>query len=296
MVVGSSGRGRCAFLFFGHKLFPRFIQQIGAARRELAGIADVHVIGYFDDLAAAPPRFLEDPAFHAYDRQRIEALGYPRKGGRPFRLMPGNCDALVLAFAQDHPEYDCFWQFEYDVVFTGPLPSLVEAFADSASDLLCTNVGKVSKYWSFHHMSHMPAGWPDLSHEPLRGFLPVFRASRRLLEAIDAFYREGGDGHHEFSWAYVARARNLVIEDIGGSGPYVRPGNRNRFYTSVPFAQVYYPGTFRWRPALNRPGRRRSTLWHPVKETPEPLSWDYFYHRLRYLARWRWLFTDPDKL
>ena len=257
--------GRAAFLIFTNVLSEGVLRQVATAERELAGFCEVHVIGYFPDVAAAPAPFGAHPRFHAYDRARMEATGYPLKG-RPFRLMPGNTDMPILAFVRDNPSYDAVWLFENDVAFTGPLSRLVEAFADSHADLLATSIAPLPSDWVHAGATVYPEGWPaDLP--PIRAFFPAFRVSRRLLAEVDRFYRDGGSGHYEHIWPYVAQAQGLELEDFGGSGRYVKPGNRNRFYTSTPETAHLYPGTFRFRPPRRRPGKRPMTLWHPVKET-----------------------------
>jgi hypothetical protein len=57
------------------------------------------------------------------------------------------------------------------------------------------------------------------------------------------------------------------MADIGGNGPFVPPGFRNRFYTSVsdPLGSLWGLGTFRFRPALRFPRIMAGRLYHPVK-------------------------------
>ena len=161
----SGGAAQAAFLIFTNILSERVLRQIATAEAELAGLCDVHVIGYFPDTAAAPAPFGSDPRFHAYDRARMEAMGYPFKGRKPFRLMPGNTDMPVLAFASDNPRYDMLWLFENDVVFTGPLSSLIKAFADSPADLLATNIAPPTSDWTFTDRGQVRAPWAPLPGE-----------------------------------------------------------------------------------------------------------------------------------
>lgn len=288
-VEGASGDGlarQSAFIIFTNILSPAVEARIDDAFADLATTCDVHVVGYFDSATNIPPRFHADDRFHVYVAAQLEALDYPAKV-RPFHLMPGNCDVPILAFSREHPQYDSIWLFEDDVVFTGPLSALIGAFAASSTDLIASNVAVPEERWPHAELTRIPEGWPaDLA--PLRVFLPFFRISRRLLNEIDAFYRAGGSGHHEHVWPLVARARGLEIEDAGGRGDYVKPGNRDRFYTSTPSMRHLFPGSFRYRPAMRRPGRRRFYLWHPVKESGDAFGNWRWYPRL--YARWlRWL-------
>lgn len=274
-----------AFLILTHQLDPQSRALIARAKDQLKGLCDVHVVGYFDDPDLAPPEFAQDPAYHAFGPNDLRHAEYPLKGKRqPFKLLPGNGDLMILKFARRNPVYQQIWGYEYDVEFTGPLSVLIGAFADSEADLLGTNLGPPHYAWQHDNMTSIPDGWPDAQDDVERGFFPLFRVSRRLLTEMDKFYRASGDGHYEWSWPYVARARGLVIEDVGGDGPYVAPGNTNRFYTSSPDRRDLYPGTFRYRPAQAQPGRRPNTLYHPIKAQPVPTP-DFLRYRVKYLAR-----------
>lgn len=273
---------RTAFLFYTHKASPAFLARIARMREELAGQCDLHVIGYFPSDDRVPAPFRTEPGFHAYGPDAMATLGYPVKGKAPFRITPGNSDMVFIRFALDHPQYQTFWLMEWDAVFTGPLPLLCGAFAESPSDLIGTNIIEFSPHWHHLHMNVIPPNWPGAP--VLRAFLPVMRFSRRLIDAVDAFYRDGGGGHYEITWIFVALSQGMEVEDLGGDGRFVRPGNKNRFYTSTARVRDLYPGTFRYRPTMRRPGGRPNMLYHPVKDDPEALS-HYLYERLRILAR-----------
>jgi hypothetical protein len=97
------------------------------------------------------------------------------------------------------------------------------------------------------------------------GFFPFARLSAQTIDAVIAAGQNGIDGFYEVVWPTVLHHRDLVIEDIGGDGQFVRPGNVNRWYTSTLTSQNLSPGTFVARPIRFRPGLKRNKLWHPVK-------------------------------
>jgi len=186
------------------------------------------------------------------------ALGHP-----PLVASKGG-DQAVLAFRRINSEYDYYWIVEYDVAFSGNWSELFNAFADSTSDLLCSNLHRRETNPGWHWWNSLE--WPnDLKPERIRGFLPFARLSAQALDAILLAYQNGINGHYELTWPTVLHHYGFVIEDIGGDGPFVRPNNINRWYTSTPTNEHLSPGTLVFRPTRLRPGRKSNKLWHPVK-------------------------------
>lgn len=175
-------------------------------------------------------------------------------------------DKAFLAFRQNIPEYDYYWMVEYDVAFSGDWSKLFNAFADNTSDLLCTNIHRreTNPKWAWWNSLE----WPDNSKpELIRGFFAIARLSAKALDAIIVAGQKGFDGHYEIMWPTVLHHSGFSIEDIGGDGPFVRPANVNRWYTSTPTSEILSPGTLVYRPAHFRPGRTPDKLWHPVKHS-----------------------------
>jgi hypothetical protein len=150
------------------------------------------------------------------------------------------------------------------VKFTGNWSELFNAFADNTSDILCSNVHRqeTNPTWAWWNSLE----WPnDLKPDRIRGFFPFARLSAQALDAIIVAGQNGINGHFEVMWPTVVHHYGLVIEDIGGDGPFVRPNNTNRWYTSTLKNELLSPGTFVYRPTHLRPGRQPNKLWHPVK-------------------------------
>lgn len=254
----------------------------GAARafRRLVAEAPAHfdcrVLMHLPPGAPVPPRLARHP-HHIVRTDALRAMPYPRKTaaadwtGRAWELWGGgHCDLIPLHAMRAMPDFDRCWVMEYDVAFTGRWSRFFDAFEASDADLLTTCVR------TRDHDPHWVC-WPSLAgiETPERlaeaataAFLPLFRVSQRMFRTMDAAYAAGFGGHLEATWSTLARLRGFAIEDIGGEGPFVAPGNARRFYTSAATsaAQFYLaPGTFFAKPAMYRAGTRRDTLWHPVK-------------------------------
>lgn len=186
------------------------------------------------------------------------------------RLQMGYMDVLLMPHARAAAN-EFVWLLEYDVDFSGDWVSLFAQFADNRADLLTTTLNSELRdpAWTFWNSAKAPVDFGDR----LRGFLPLARVSKRLLDAYDeAVSSAGWRGHYEFILPTVARSRRLHIEDIGGVGPFTPRRRRGRNYVNVPANHRLGPGTFIWRPSLpdyfhEDPSRfsHADMLYHPVK-------------------------------
>jgi hypothetical protein len=70
----------------------------------------------------------------------------------------------------------------------------------------------------------------------------------------------------------VVERAGLRIEDFGGEGEFVPPGNENRFYCNDRFSSRLSPGTFVYRPVMTAAGSEPARLWHPVKPPQSPVQ------------------------
>ena len=220
-------------------------------------------------LAAVPHHFVTTP--------EVRALPYPRKNGEPqWTGKPwhfwagGHCDLVPLHFYNAHPHYDRYWVVEYDVRFTGNWRTFLDAFEGSDSDFLSTSIRRRrdNPDWSIWVSLEGPTPEAGIERHHVAAFTPIFRASQAAMARMDAAYRAGWGGHIEGAWATVLDFHGLSLEDIGGDGEFVRPGNRHRFYTAAkPNARCEQlaPGTVMSKPALFRPGSTPNRLYHPVK-------------------------------
>lgn len=278
-VPGAAGAPRTAVLFASHRFGRPTARRFLAMRDDLPAPYELFLAL---DLSAAGAPDVERAREKAGDRlvgfrpAEVTEVPYPDPGpwALPDRrdVVPGNLGLLYLHFARRHERFDRIWIVEYDVCYTGDWGTLLERFEASRADVLGTTLRSYADRPGWHW-------WPSFRPPPevprrdwLCGFFPILRVSRRALEAVDAAYREGWSGHFEAVLPTAARRAGLVIEDIGGDGPFVAGGNRNRHYTNSPEHEHLYPGTFAYRPTRRFPGVRRGKLWHPVKPTAGRVS------------------------
>lgn len=176
-----------------------------------------------------------------------------------------NVETALMAFWEAHPDYDYYWLVEHDVVFTGAWGDFFDHFTGSEADLLATNIFRRSSGYDWPPWKSLRSPYALTDEQQIRAFYPLYRISVRALEALVEEYGRGWTGHYECTLATALNYRGLTIEDIGGDGEFVAPANRNRFYTSTPSNAYLSPGTFVFRPTMEKPGDRANTLWHPVK-------------------------------
>ncbi len=259
-----------AILYLSHVANKTLWRAYRRLERECSGLADVYFVSNLNSENIPPElkdTFTITPAKRA-------ALGHPSRAGDTgwwmdtapsyTQIIRSGIDQAILAFRKSKPEYDYYWIVENDVEFSGRWSDLFRAFSDNASDLLCTSMHgpETNPTWDWWKS----LVWvDDTKPELVRCMFPFARFSDRAMDAIIAAGQNGVDGYYEVMWPTVLHNRGLVIEDIGGDGPFVRPGNVNRWYTSTLSSQNLSPGTFVARPIRFGRGWKRNTLWHPVK-------------------------------
>jgi hypothetical protein len=261
---------RQAILYLSHVVNRTLWRAYKRLERECGGFADVYFV--LNLSSESVPSDVKG-TFPITPAQRAR-LGHPSRAGivgwwmdtspSHTRIIQSGIDQALLAFRKIKPGYDYYWIVEYDVEFSGRWSELFNAFADNTSDLLCTNMFRHETNPTWAWWKHLV--WPhDPKPELIRGFLPFARLSAQAIDTLIAAGQSGIDGFYELVWPTVLHHHGLIIEDIGGDGPFVRPTNVNRWYTSTLTSETLSPGTFVFRPVRCRQGRKPNKLWHPVK-------------------------------
>jgi hypothetical protein len=179
---------------------------------------------------------------------------------------------MTAAVRPELASYQNFWIIEYDVDFSGHWGSFFSDARDYEGDLLGIDLRRVSDDPNWANLpgvatpDHAPA-------DPLLGFFPILRASRRL---VDMYHQKADQqawvGHFELVLPSFAEAHGLMVAEIGGDGAFTPPARRGRHYATEKMARSPR-ATFVFRPARARryfvesPGDFRSpdSLYHPVK-------------------------------
>ncbi len=224
------------------------------------------MIGVFADDAVPPPEFGTEERVHPLRWPEFRAPHYPVKGRQepyiPYKL--GDFDLAPLWLAREHPEYRSIWLFEGDVDFTGPLGRLVRHFDDVPADLLATNLrataaglAEPAPRGAARGLARGPRGRADRHAD--RASAPAGRSSTVSSGSMPRAAAATTNGAGPMSPApWGSRSPTSPSYPIDG----------RTLYTSSRDVPGMYPGSFRFRPPMAKPGRRPMTLWHPVKDRP----------------------------
>lgn len=266
---------------------------VGQARRLMAesGGRDVFVLLNKTDDINPTYRRPSDIRVFEFTVDDLRDLEYPLKGRR---IRDKDIELFAFTFLKARTEYNRVWVVEYDVTYTGRWNELFDHFLDSDAALLATSLHRwaVNPHWPNWPSIQAPEGPPADLRGYIRAFMPFYRLSRIGYEALDRAYRAGWEGFYEGIVPRILLDAGLAVEDIGGTGEFVRPENRGRFYRSNPAENTLAPGTFVFRPIVASPGPEPDMLWHPVKpvESTHRTGWPIkrrqrFIHRARTFAR-----------
>lgn len=196
-----------------------------------------------------------------YNRKSLGKLfgnSAPKFHNNDWKIMPGNLDLCQLLFFHHFSKYHYYWFCEDDVRYTGDMVKFINKFAECHDDLLVTNYRKMYANW-WHQRSYVSPEPNSISDKTV--FLPFFRISNRAAQDIITAYANGWSGHHEISWPSILRYYGRSVTDINT----VVKG----CYTSSPQNEGMGPGTFIYVPSRLFAGRRKNTLYHPVKSFSE---------------------------
>jgi hypothetical protein len=183
----------------------------------------------------------------------------------PGSFWPRNIDLPLMWYFHSHPEHEFYWLMEYDVRFTGQWPNFFRHFAGNKSDLLATTVFDHHFRPSWRHWSTLSSPHFVSDRERVRALFPLYRVSNAAMRALHLAYCSGWSGHYEVTIPTILKTRGFVLEDMGGDGAYVAPGNRNRFYRNSPGVAGLAPGTFTVAANTISESHPRNMLWHPIK-------------------------------
>ncbi len=251
-------------VFLSHHTQPGAMAALAALTRECG--SSFTIVPLFDRTQGAFAVDYISGAQSVTCAQATRQLPYPLKHRQhPGTFWPRNIDLPLLWYFQQQPQYEYYWLMEYDVRFTGDWADFFGHFAANDSDLLATTIFEYSYRPDWDHWGTLRSPSAIEPAKRVRALFPLYRVSNAALRAIHAAYCDGWSGHYEVVIPTLLKTQGFCLEDIGGSGAYVAPGNRNRFYCNTPQTPGLAPGTFTVAPNEIRDDYPAKMLWHPIK-------------------------------
>jgi len=186
-------------------------------------------------------------------------------------LIPGSNHFPVLQFYRDFPDYDYYWNIEYDVYFHGDWHIFFDDFKTVNSDFIASHIEyyRQRPFWYWWYTINLKT--LSISQtEYIKSFNPIYRISNKALNYLHKVLCDENSGHHEVFIPTVLNNSGFSLLDYGGIGNFTPPEFKNRFYLSPPRLDDYYTGTtMRFKPGFDLDEFKQITkdnlLYHPVK-------------------------------
>lgn len=242
-----------AVLYLTTKSNEWTLSSFHALEQSLQGKADVY-FAYHQQGDVLPVSLQNIENQFVFTSDVLKELGYtPIERGK---LVPGSNHFPLLKFYKENQGYDYYWLVEDDVRFSGEWKDFFGSFASCTSDFLSSVIETKAENPTWYWWTSLKTGNEVIAEEKLlKSFNPIYRLSSQALACIDAHLRIGWMGHYEVLLPTLLYNKGFLLEDFGGEGTFVRPGNNARFYDDT---------SMRIAPVL--PDNRKNYLFHPVKE------------------------------
>jgi len=273
-------KSNSAFLFTTHVISNDILKVFQSIAQGSDGLGDAYILYNYKN-AGIPPE-LENYKYFCFNENNFESLNYRLVHDKKSRAFVSTINDFkynlypldILLFYIENPDYDYYWNIEYDVRYSGDWKHLFQHF-NKDRDLITTNLThyKDSPDWHYWYLDHPSKSIPN--NERVRSFNTIMRISKKALSFMHDCLMDGWFGHYEVIFSSLLYNNGFSIEDIGGSGDFCEEENINRFYTSSPINKYgkLDSGTMRFRPPHIYYLNEKNKLYHPVK----PLLKFYYY-------------------
>lgn len=261
---------RQALVFLTHVWHESVGRRFERLRREAGSLAECHVL--LDDRAPAAVEgwrnFLSgiraaETLVPFSPRELPGQLGFPFFG---IRGIWSNPHFPLMAFARTRPQYDFFWQVEYDVEYRGRWGDFLGAYAATDAALLAAHFHRYADWpeWFWWPSLTVPAESGVKQDDLYKAFMPVMRLSRAAVASVERAHRQGWLGHFEAIVPTVLLREGHTLEDLN-----VRLRCYEGSYQD-PIPLLPLQSTMRCRPPVGAAEfaqrGKGPLLFHPVKE------------------------------
>lgn len=222
--------------------------------------ADLYVMYQAD---ACKGQFGNDIQTYPFTIDSLNALNY-----NPIAetIIPGSSHFSVLQFFRDHPEYEFYWNVEYDVCFNGDWNMFFSVYEGIGDDFIASHIQTYEENPGWDHWDMMELENLVIDkHDFIKSFNPIYRISNRALLFLDGFLLQQHSGHNELLIPTVLHKEGYSMSDLGGSGSFSH--SERHFYTScAPHDNWYTGSSMRYRPLYRIEDMTEpNVLYHPIK-------------------------------
>lgn len=252
-------------LLVSHGLTDSLFDKFYKIQRTFENYADVRLLLHWDE-ENGPLNLPNDIDYVKFTIDDLNTLHYEPIAET---IVPGSNHFALLWFYLQHPEYQYYWNIEYDVEFTGDWKVLFDAFRENHADFISTHLKEFREdvywyWWNSYHGTTMNIPM----EERIRSFNPIYRISSGALSFLDNVLKEENSGHHEVLIPSVLHHSGFKILDFGGKGKFVPSGYEERFYLSNATTDIRFPyGTMIHKTDMDKMQIHllKDKLVHPIK-------------------------------
>lgn len=160
--------------------------------------------------------------YFLFNQEDFKKIGYPLMDKLPKssileymfskNIQWFHADYPIFIFYKKHPEYQYYWQIEFDVRFNGPWKYFFSHHEKLDSDFLSTYIETREQYpewnaWGVHNL--------DVDDEKLRqSIFPLIRLSNHAIKLLDKEFLSGKCGYCEVIIPSILNINNYKIEEI----------------------------------------------------------------------------------
>lgn len=255
-------KNQTAFLLASHKLDDYIIEQYNKLRKATEGIGDLYLL-IENGISEHIP---QDVLFYSFTVDTLNELGYEPIAET---IVPGSNHFQVLQFYKEHPEYNYYWNIEYDVYFNGDWRYLFGGYEFVDSDFISSHIAHYHDlpswmWWSSMQLKTLSIPLTDF----IRSFNPIYRISNMALKRLDAVLKQHNAGHHEVFIPTVLYNSGFSITDFGSSKCFSIP-HVNKIFYSHGVDDNDINCSMRFRPVFDRIDIEKNgmdnLLYHPIK-------------------------------
>ena len=178
-------------LFATHRLDSFILKQFDRLKNGMSDGLDLYLLLHDEKREIDIPANIK---CYSFDKAGLEELKYTPISDSVLE----NNHFPLLKFYRDFPEYDFYWNIEYDVFFTGDWNYLFKAYRNCNADLVSSHVERFVQrphwfWWKSINLKTLKL--PSSGY--LKSFNPIYRISNRALALLDQVLSDGNSGYQE---------------------------------------------------------------------------------------------------